>query len=329
MLDVRFDRAVGDLSGEVRLPVVLQSRREQRIEHAVEHGVGHRRDHFRDDGRHLADWGERLLSAVGPPGPAADENAERLAVIRFGDERQRRRNLERREHAQLLRRRFDEISVELEHILGALHRKKEKTRDDVLDGMQLVLERRHHSEVAPAAAQRPEQILVFLFAGDKESAVSRHDIGREQVVACQTECPGEKPDPAAERQSGDAGGRDNPARRRQPKRVRRVIESAPGAAAFGADRSRLRIDTNTVHLREIDHDAVVVRAEARHAMRAAANGKVQALLARELDGGHDVGDIRASHDHTGPPINHPVVDLAGRLVCVVPRRNRLTMNVRA
>src|SRR5262245_46390817 len=64
-------------------------------------------------------------------------------------------------------------------------------------------------------------------------------------------------------------------------------------------------------------------------MRTAANGQIYSLVARELDGGHDISDILASHDRTGPPINHPVVNLSGSIVSVIVNRNGLTMNPRA
>ncbi len=70
-----------------------------------------------------------------------------------------------------------------------------------LTGMQLVFERRDDAEVAAAAAQRPEQILVFCLARDEEPAVGRHDVGRDQVVARQAERAREISDPAAERQA--------------------------------------------------------------------------------------------------------------------------------
>ena len=50
-------------------------------------------------------------------------------------------------------------------------------------------ERRHNTEIATAAPDRPEEILMGVLAGGNEAAVSKHDIGREQVVDAEAEPP--------------------------------------------------------------------------------------------------------------------------------------------
>src|SRR5262249_22800941 len=176
--EVGLDRAVGEFSGKVRLPIVLQPSGKQGIEQAIEHGIWHRRNHLSNDGRNLADRREYLISVVGGASPAADENAKRLAMICLRNERQRRRNLKRGEHAQFFWRRFDEVAKELQDIASVGHWKEEKARDDILNRMELILERRDYAKVAAAPAQRPEQILIFIPARDEQPAVCCYHISR-------------------------------------------------------------------------------------------------------------------------------------------------------
>ena len=67
----------------------------------------------------------------------------------------------------------------------------------------------------------------------------------------------------------DAGRRDDPARRGQPERVRRVIEVSPCGAAAGAGSTRLRIDVDVPHEGQVDYHPGVVGAEPRRAVPAA------------------------------------------------------------
>ena len=49
-------------------------------------------------------------------------------------------------------------------------------------GMRLKQKRRHHAEVAAATADRPEQVGIFVRAGDHETSIGEHDIGCQQIV---------------------------------------------------------------------------------------------------------------------------------------------------
>ena len=109
-----------------------------------------------------------------------------------------------------------------------------RDRDLGSDLVQPELERRDHSEVPAAPAARPEQIRVLGCARVHELAGGGHDIDRDQVVARQAMRPREVPDPTAERQAGDPGARDQSAGRREPERLRFVIEVAPGRSGARA-----------------------------------------------------------------------------------------------
>ena len=167
---------------------------------------------------------------------------------------------------------------------------------------------------AAASAQRPEQVGVLVFGGRHEAAVGQHDVCLDQVVDRQPVLARQVAVPAAERQPGDAGGRDRARGHREPERVCRVIDIALGAARLDAHRARGRIDAHALHCREVDHQAVVAAAEAGAVMAAAADREQEAVLAREGHGGDHVGDVQSSHDHEGPLVDHAVVEGAGVVV---------------
>ena len=51
--------------------------------------------------------------------------------------------------------------------------------------MQLERERRDDAKIAAAAAERPEQIRIFVGVGFHKFAVRQDDIGREQIIDAQ------------------------------------------------------------------------------------------------------------------------------------------------
>jgi len=97
--------------------------------------------------------------------------------------------------------------------------------------MQLELELRDDTEVAAASAQSPEEIRVLGLARVNEPAVGGDDVGAHEVVTRETELAHRPADAAAEREAGDAGRRDEAARRGEPVRLRLVVDVGPRCAA--------------------------------------------------------------------------------------------------
>jgi len=157
-----------------------------------------------------------------------------VALLR--DERQRRRDLERRERAQLLRRVGDELAVEAQQVGAVAQLEEHGAAVDVLDRVQPELQRGHQAEVAAAAAQRPEEVRVLPLAGHQETAVGGHHVGRDQVVAGEPVATAEIAHAAAERQAAHAGGGDDAAGGGQAERVGGRVEVAPGGPALRARR---------------------------------------------------------------------------------------------
>ena len=88
------------------------------------------------------------------------------------------------------------------------------TAHDVAGLVELKLEAGHDAEIAAAAAQRPEQIRILARARSHQPPVGEHHVGRDEMVDRQAEAAAQIADAAAERQSGDAGVRHDPARGR-------------------------------------------------------------------------------------------------------------------
>ena len=113
---------------------------------------------------------------------------------------------------------------------------------------------RDDAEVAPAASQSPEEVGVLLGAGRHELPVRRHHVALAQGVDGQPELPHQVTDAAAQRQSGDTGVADEPARRGQPELLRLAVDVRLQAAALGLDGARDRVDAGAGHRRQVDHD---------------------------------------------------------------------------
>jgi hypothetical protein len=79
--------------------------------------------------------------------------------------------------------------------------------------MQLELEGGHDTEIAAAAAQCPEQVLVFLITGVNQLGVGSDDVGGNEIVDGQAELARGPAEAAAEREAGNPCGRVDAKRR--------------------------------------------------------------------------------------------------------------------
>ena len=232
----------------------------------------------------------------------------------FGDERQRRGDLPGREAAQLLRRVADEVAVELQHGGGVAQLVEHRAAVDLADRVQPILERRDDTEVAAAAAEGPEQLLVLPLAGGQGPAVGGDDLGREQVVAGQANAASEVADPAAEREPPNAGRGDDAASGGQSVGVGCVVECSPRRSTLSPRRPAFGINLDRLHARQVDHDRVVCGAEAGNAVRAPTHRQVEAALAGEVHRRRYVVAAGAPDDDARSPVDHRVVDPARLLV---------------
>ena len=115
---------------------------------------------------------------------------------------------------------------------------------------------------------------------------------------------------AAKRQPSHAGGGNDSGRHGQSKRMRRVVNIAPGATAANAHGLCRWIDMNILDEGEIDDQAVVTDSQPSGVMSAAANRNPQTVLPAEANGGDHVGHVSALGDQTWFAADHGVIDFA-------------------
>jgi hypothetical protein len=124
-------------------------------------------------------------------------------------------------------------------------------------------------------------------------------------------------DPPAERQARDPRVGDDPADRRQPEELRLAVELAPEHAGLGARGERRRIDSDSLHRREVDHEPAVAERVAADAVATGAHANQQITLAGEADRGDDVGDAGAPGDARWAAVDRAVPDRAGLVIALV------------
>jgi hypothetical protein len=182
------------------------------------------------------------------------------------------------------------------------------------DLMQPVFERCHDTEVTAATADRPEQIAVLVGARVHQLTSCQHQIGADDVVHGHPESPFEPPEATAECQTGNSGITYSSTRGRETERLRLTIELSPAQAGFGTHGLRLAIHPDALHVREVDHQAVVARPHAGDAMRTATNGYRQGIVTPVIHRRHHIRGAAASDDDRRAPIDHGVPDTTALVV---------------
>ncbi len=186
-------------------------------------------------------------------------------------------------------------------------------------------ERCDDTEVAATTAYCPEQVGVLLGAGCNEAAIGEYHVDAEQVVNRQAQCTREVADASAQRQPTNAGGGNKATRRSQPEGMRGMVHVAPGAATFHTSGTCSRIDANPLHVREVDHQAVVAGAQAGAIVPATTDSQCQLVVARKIDRSDHIGDIHAAGDQRGLLVDHGIIDLASlRIVSIAGTKQRTT-----
>lgn len=211
------DRLVGDLVEEVASPVPLQPRRVESVEEAVEHGVRHRRHELEGRRARLPNGCERLGVLVGIAGVAPHDPAHILHVDLLRERRPGRHHQEGEEAVEVFRSLREEVAVPAEHVGGLLDGRERDPHHHGVDGVEAERERGDHAEVAPAAAHRPEQVLVLGLARLDEAPVGEDDVDPQQIVDGEPALAAQVAVPTAESEPPDPGGRENPAGVASPK----------------------------------------------------------------------------------------------------------------
>ena len=259
--------------------------------------IGHRPEHVRDRRREGPEWCQRPLPRFGVACPGHQGHQPGSAVLVGRDERHRRDLHDIGDRRELVGSRLRGGHEPGDHLRRG--RQEEHAPDDRRQLVQPVLEARHHPEVAATAANRPEQVGLVLRVGAHQLAVGGDHIGRQDVVDGQAELAGEEADAATH---GDAAD-PHRARVAEPDhetvRAERGRKLAGGQSRLCPDGPARNVDVETLHRRQIEHDAAVARPESDPTVPAAANRELQASVPCEVDRTDDVRIRLGADDHRG------------------------------
>jgi hypothetical protein len=172
--------------------------------------------------------------------------------------------------------------------------------------VQLELQPRRHTEVAPRAAKSPQQLGILIRACADHHAVGSHELGTDEVVAGEAVLGGEMADSSAEGQPSDPGRANDAAGRDEPKALGRRVEIEPPRAAIDARGPRVAVEVHPAHQRQIDHQAAVADAVSGGVVPTSAYGDLQRVRPGEVKGPRHVAGIETSHDHGRPAVDQGV-----------------------
>ena len=122
---------------------------------------------------------------------------------------------------------------------------------------------------------------------------------------------------AAEREAGEARVADGAGGDGEAEALRLAVELAEAQAGAGDDDAALGVDGDPLERGEVEHDAAVADAEARHAVPAAAHGERQSAVAGGGEHGHDVVGVATARDDGGAAVDRAVEDGARVVVAAV------------
>ena len=103
--------------------------------------------------------------------------------------------------------------------------------------------------------------------------------------------------------------------------LRGRVEVGEDATRIDRRPAGIRVDLDVLHQREVDHQTVIAHGIARDVVSASPDRDEQFVLARELDGLHDIFGRRAAGDQRRRAIDHGVPDLSHLIVARVPGKN--------
>jgi hypothetical protein len=104
--------------------------------------------------------------------------------------------------AQIVRRRFHEVTPQGDDLIGALLGVGGTTEHEFrFDRVQLELKACNYAKIAAAAAQRPKQIGMLGLTGMNQSAFRSYDVRRHQIVNAEAVAATQPTDAASEREA--------------------------------------------------------------------------------------------------------------------------------
>jgi hypothetical protein len=82
------------------------------------------------------------------------------------------------------------------------------------------------------------------------------------------------------------------------------------------------------HRRQVDHQTVVAAAEPGAVVATTSDSDEQTLVAAEVHGSDDIGDVHATRDQKRSLVDHAIVQFARLLVTLIATLDQLTAQVR-
>jgi hypothetical protein len=132
------------------------------------------------------------------------------------------------------------------------------------------------------------------------------------------------PQAAAEGETGDARGRDQPSRRRQSVPLGGLVEDTPGDSTSRPGPASADVDLDGLHRRQVDDEAVVAGRVSGDVVGAAADSNPKPYLGSEVQGSCHVRGARAPRDQSRSTVDHAVPDPACEVVIMMPGHDHLT-----
>jgi hypothetical protein len=189
--------------------------------------------------------------------------------------------------------------------------------------MQLELEGSNHTKVPAAAAQRPEQVRIFVGARRNELPVGQYDVRSQQIVDGEAVPARQIPDSPAQGEAGHSGSGNGSGRRSHAECMRRMVHFAPDASSIYAHGLCGRVHANAFHARQIDHHSVVACSETSAVVPASADGGKHVALSAEPHRRDHVGNVCASRYQARAFVDHAVIHFARGLVRRIVRLDQL------
>lgn len=90
--------------------------------------------------------------------------------------------------------------------------------------------------------------------------------------------------------------------------MRLLVKLAERYAGFYPRATRLRIDTNRAHRRQVDQEPTLANCVSGDVVATAAHRQEQSIVAGQAHGAHHVTGTVAAHHSGWPPVDHRVPD---------------------
>ena len=221
----------------------------------------------------------------------AEDDAERPAPNRLGHVRRVRELQQRRPGHHLLRQPGGELGPGVENLSGALEGEEHRARVQVLDGVDVELDRGDDAKVPIAAAQRPEEIGLVLRVDPRRTSVRGHELDRGDAVRLQAVLAGEPAHAPAQRVAGDADVGGGAVQRGQPELGELRDDPLPFHPGPDPDAPGAGVDRDLLEVAHVDEKRVLERAERRRVVPGGLRRHSQPVGLSVVDGGDDVGRV--------------------------------------